>query len=194
MPAVKPKDPAKAEAIRRAALRLVERGGLVGLTMPGLGKEAGLGMGTLYVYFAGKEELINTLYQELKQANLERIYAGIDEPGPFEKRLRRLFDKYIDNRFRHFEEHFFVEQCARSPYLNEGNRRLENQAFDPLFMLLDQGRAAAQVKDLDNGLLASFLIGACNEGVNTLRLSGALPTPAWSEAVFELCWHGIRRT
>lgn len=191
---MKRKDPAKAEAIRRAALRLVERGGLVALTMPGLGKEAGLGMGTLYVYFEGKEELINTLYGELKQANLERIYAGVDEPGPFEVRLRRLFDQYVDNRFRHFEEHFFVEQCARSPYLNEANRRLENQAFDPLYTLLDEGRAAGQVKDLDNGLLAAFLIGACNEVVNVLRAAGSPPTAVWLESVFGLCWHGIRRT
>lgn len=191
---MKRKDPAKAEAIRRAALRLVERGGLVALTMPGLGKEAGLGMGTLYVYFEGKEELINTLYGELKQANLERIYAGVDEPGPFEVRLRRLFDQYVDNRFRHFEEHFFVEQCARSPYLNEANMRLENQAFDPLFKLLDYGRATRVVKDLDNGILAAFLIGACNEGVNALRLADSPPTAAWLATLFDLCWHGIRRT
>lgn len=190
---MKKKDPAKAQAIRQAALRLVERGGLVALTMPGLGKEAGVGMGTLYVYFSGKEELINILYRELKQANLDRIYAGLDEQAPFVARLRKLFDQYIDNRFQNHEEHFFVEQCALSPYLDEASLQIENRSLQPLFNLLDSGKAQQVVKPLDNPLLTSFLIGACNHGVATLRQMHTPPSPAWREATFELCWHGIRK-
>lgn len=52
----------KLRAIAKATFTLVEQNGLSGLTMAAIAREAGLGTGTLYVYFKSKEELLVALH------------------------------------------------------------------------------------------------------------------------------------
>jgi AcrR family transcriptional regulator len=160
--------------------------------MAGIGKEAGVGMGTLYVYFDSKEALINTLYKELKQANTDRIYSRVQPALPFEQNLRLLYADYLANRMEFFEEHFFIDQCANLPFLDAAARKLDEQAYVGIFELLEQGKANQEVKPLDNVLLTAHMMGAANEVVNLLRAKGEPLTSAIVEQVFWLGWSGVK--
>src|SRR5215218_6127000 len=58
----------KREAILDATLRLVARTGLHNTPISAIAREAGVAVGTAYLYFASKDELINELYLELVRA------------------------------------------------------------------------------------------------------------------------------
>lgn len=190
---MKMKDPDKVSLIYNATLRLVRQNGLTGLTMAAIGKEAQMGMGTIYVYFKSKEELINSLFKRLKSLNTSRIYAPIAPHAPFMLNMRQLYESYLQNRIDFYEEHFFVEQCSNSHFLDEESRRLDAAAFEGVFALLERGKQEMIVKDLDNALLTAQMMGAANEIASMIMKNNQKLTPGILEQAFILGWDSIKR-
>jgi TetR/AcrR family transcriptional regulator, multidrug resistance operon repressor len=190
---MKKKDPDKTGIIYQATLRLVQQTGLTGLTMAAIGKATGLGMGTIYVYFPSKEALILSLYKRLKHLNTARIYEGIDLNRPFVLNLRTLVTNYVQNRLDYFEEHFFVEQCAQSHYLDQEGRQMEVAAFSAAHALLDRGKQDFLIKNLDNDALIAFMMGASNEMVRQHRLQNRPFSDQDLEQILLLIWDALKR-
>ena len=64
---MKPRDDKKTEQIYCATLQLVKEHGLAGITMSDIAQAAKIATGTLYIYFSGKDELINDLFKECRK-------------------------------------------------------------------------------------------------------------------------------
>jgi TetR/AcrR family transcriptional regulator, repressor of fatR-cypB operon len=190
--AVKPKDPVKIQTIYHSTLELVSRQGLVGFNMAELAKHTGLGTGTIYGYFAGKEQLINNLFKELKTANTALIYAVLSPDNSFVVNFKLLYINYLKHRIGTFKEHFFLEQCAASPYLDAEARLIDSQTYRGLIDLLNQGKAELALKPIANEVLVAYLLGSCNELVNLLINNNMELTEALIEETWLLIWHGIR--
>ncbi len=80
------KDPAKAEAIIRAAIQIFARDGLERGKIADIAKEAGIGKGTVYEYFSSKDEIFNaivdTIMGDLLDAS-EKLYSM--DLSPYDK-------------------------------------------------------------------------------------------------------------
>ena len=190
---MKPKDPEKVQSIYKATLVLVRQHGLTGLTMAAIGKEAGIGMGTLYTYFESKETLINSLFKSIKGSHTNRIFAELDPASPYPLMLRKVFVNYLKNRIESHEEHLFIEQAHGSHFLDAEAQSIGDVAYQALFELLDKGKAAMLIKSMPNPLLAANLIGAANE-VSNLVISGeAKLDQQFVDDAFTLCWDSIKR-
>jgi AcrR family transcriptional regulator len=161
--------------------------------MAALGKEAQLGMGTIYVYFKSKEELINSLFKSLKGLNTRRIYANLDEKSPFLLCVRHLYENYLRNRIQYYEEHLFIEQCVNSHYLDEEALQLDLFAYEGLRKLLERGKQEMIVKDLPNEVLMAHMLGAAKEIANLVLHAGLELSTSFVEQAFGLCWDSIRR-
>lgn len=188
---MKLKDPDKIQLIYAATLKLVKENGLTGLNMAAIGKEAKLGMGTLYVYFKSKEELINSLFKKLKGANTSRIYSKVKPNAPFKVSMKALFDNYIKNRIDYFEEHVFVEQCSNSHYLDKEARALDDAAYIGVFELLDRGKKELLIKEMDNALITAHMMGSANEIVSMCMKHKIKINKAFLNQAFQLCWDSI---
>lgn len=190
---MKPKDPEKIQSIYKATLVLVGQNGLAGLTMAAIGKQAGIGMGTLYTYFESKEALINSLFKSIKGSHTERIFAEIDLTKPYPLILRKVFVNYLKNRIEAHEEHFFLEQAHGSHFLDDEAQSIGDAAYHALFALLEKGKEALLIKAMPNPLLAANLVGAANE-VSNLVISGvAKLDQQFVDDAFTLCWDSIKR-
>lgn len=189
---MKLKDPDKVELIYSVTLALVKENGLAALNMAAIGKKSKLGMGTIYVYFKSKEALINSLFKKLKVINTKRIYSVIDENAPFKMNLRSLFDNYIKNRINYFEEHFFIEQCSNSHFLDKEAKMLDTAAFEGIFELLNRGKKELLIKKLDNHLMVAHIIGSANEIVNMCKKNKIKINKPILDKAFQLCWDSIK--
>lgn len=190
---MKPKDPEKIQSIHAATLALVERNGLTGLTMAAIGKEAGLGMGTLYTYFESKEALLNALFKSLKGGHTARIFADLDMDLPYPLMVRQVLIRYLHNRVAHHAEHFFLEQAQGSHFLDGDAQALGDAAYHALFALLDRGKEEHIIKPLPNALLAANLVGAANELANLVIGGHARLDQQFVDDAFALCWDSIKR-
>lgn len=112
----------KREAILAATLRLVARSGLHNTPMSAIAREAGIAVGTAYLYFESKEALLNALYLELVG---ERIAAGTEwaeAGGSARERLWHAWLAHARWHLDHPEASNFIQQCEASGILTEETR------------------------------------------------------------------------
>lgn len=118
-----------------AALSAFAERGYHGVAVPEVAASARVSTGTVYVYFASKEALVNEVYRDaklrLKSALLDGLPA-VDPDGQawFGELWRRLgvFAREEPEAFR------FLEMQDHAPYLDAQSRKLELAVLAPLWL------------------------------------------------------------
>lgn len=120
--ALDPTTLSKPDAIRAATLRLVARTGLHNTPISAIAREAGVAVGTAYLYFESKEALINALYLELV-CDRDQVGSGSTDPGlPPRERLWRAWSSHARWHLEHRDASNFIQQCEASGILTEETR------------------------------------------------------------------------
>ncbi len=89
------RSPEKRSAILQAAVHEIAETGL-GAATSKIAKRAGVAEGTLFTYFATKEELLNELYYELKIEVYHRINANFPQKAALQRRAWHIWSTYLD--------------------------------------------------------------------------------------------------
>jgi AcrR family transcriptional regulator len=189
---VKPKDDKKIEQIYTATLQLVIDKGLAGITMSEIAKEAGLATGTLYIYFKGKDELVNALFTSCRKASAEVYFKNYDAAEPFKIGFKTIWLNLLKYRVDKFQQAIFLDQCYHSPYITESNKEITRKLFQPLYKLMERGKKEHLLKNIDTFLLLTYMVGTINEAVKHTRYNGKMLTKVMIEQMFGMCWDGIK--
>jgi AcrR family transcriptional regulator len=89
------RSPEKRTAILQVAVHEIAEVGL-GAPTARIARRAGVAAGTLFTYFANKEELLNQLYLELKREVYTRLNANFPHKGSLERRARHIWLSFLD--------------------------------------------------------------------------------------------------
>jgi AcrR family transcriptional regulator len=89
------RSPEKRSAILQAAVHEIAKAGL-GAPTAKIAKRAGVATGTLFTYFANKEELLNELYSELKIEVYARVNTDFPHRAGLERRARHVWSSFLD--------------------------------------------------------------------------------------------------
>jgi AcrR family transcriptional regulator len=89
------RSPEKRSAILQAAVHEIAKVGL-GAPTAKIARRAGVAAGTLFTYFANKEELLNELYLELKREVYTRVNANFPHKANLERRARHIWSSSLD--------------------------------------------------------------------------------------------------
>ncbi len=150
------------EAVVEAAARVLVREGYARATTNRIAEAAGVSVGSVYQYFADKEEIFDALLRRETGRALDAVLAVSADPGaPLEDVLRRMLDASLRSH-RHGTR--IYRQLAQLPgdrfrqRIGETNLRLlaHVRAF------LEQHRSRLRVADLDT---ASFVVVHASEGL-----------------------------
>jgi len=185
--------PDKRESILDAALTLFAERGFHGTSVPDIAHLAGVGAGTIYRYFEGKEALVNALYQHHKAELGKALLAGFDGHTPPRAAFHRFWKQavaYAQKSPRSFQ---FLELHHHAPYLDQKSRDLESQ----LLVLADQFITTATegfvFKDVPAGVLLAIVWGAFR-GVVQGGCEGRIELTEKTISQAEECvWEAIRR-
>ena len=82
------------DAIIAAAETLLRKLGYDAMTMQAVAKEAGLGKGTLYLYFSGREGLVLDVYERLYDAWIDQFALHVSKVTGVEEFCRNFCDYY----------------------------------------------------------------------------------------------------
>jgi len=124
----RPRSEDKRTAILEAATKIVA---MLGVSAPTakIAKGAGVAEGTLFIYFANKDELLNQLYLELKLELRDAMMPGYPAgEGPID-RSRHVWDRYIGWSSAHPLKRRAMRQLAVSDRITEKTKRLVGDAF-----------------------------------------------------------------
>jgi AcrR family transcriptional regulator len=118
----------KRTAILRAAAEVVARLGVSAPTAK-IAKGAGVAEGTLFTYFANKDELLNRLYLELKIDLRDAMITDCPAGKSLIDRSRHVWNRYIGWGSAHPLKLRAMRQLAVSDRITEESKKLVGDAF-----------------------------------------------------------------
>ncbi len=148
-----------------AALSAFAERGYHGVAVPEVAAAARVSTGTVYVYFASKEALVNEVYRDAKLRLKSALLDSLPDLDPrrdggrawFDELWRRLgmFARAEPEAFR------FLEMQDHVPYLDAASRKLELAVLAPLWLAGNrlQARVGGPPVDVAIALLWGAFVG-----------------------------------
>lgn len=148
---MRPRDPGKAEKIRRMAVEMLVVEGIDGFSMQKLARAAGVSPATLYIHFKDREDLLYQLWVEQNQALTEEFMKDFDPMAPFEEGLWIQWR----NRIRFFREHQlawrFLEQVRHSALMATYGELPNIPLFEAMGTFVTTAIARGELSDFGMG-------------------------------------------
>jgi TetR/AcrR family transcriptional regulator, repressor of fatR-cypB operon len=118
----------KRAAILQAALELIAENGLQHTPMSLISKRSGASAGIIYHYFESKEELLASLYYDIKGGMSRAIVAADDPQQPLARRFQSLWLSIFRYCLAHPQEVAFLEQYESAPMVKRHDTPLPTDA------------------------------------------------------------------
>src|SRR5919112_608351 len=139
----------KRDAILAAALRLIARFGLHNTPMSAVAREAGVAVGTVYLYFPSKEAMINALYLQVLEDRNRSLYRGANAtPAALGQReaLWETWHALARWHLEHEEGSNLIAQCRASGILSDETRDFEQRLDAQGLVLYEQAVAQGHLR------------------------------------------------
>ena len=186
----RPRSEDKRQAILLAATRLFAEEGLNAPTAR-IAKTAGVAEGTLFTYFASKDELLNQLYLELKG----QLRAAMD-PAPagagLREQVRQAWLTYVAWGVAHPQERQVLAKLGLSDRVTEATRNEGLQAFCDVSRLLEAGMTKGVLRDQPPAFVGALMAAMADTTMDFIRRAPAEAEPT-REAGFAAFWNAITR-
>ena len=189
----------KRTAILKAAMELIAENGFHGSPTAMIAARAGVGTGTIYRYFADKDELINEIFKDV-ETRLNQVLAK-DYPTDGSVRLR--LDHYFTGLMVFFianpQEFKFTGQFYDSPYgiaLRRDKifgKSLDNDhGCETIKSLFEQGIAQGVIKNLPLVILFALFIGSLISATRDHILGFIEFDEHLLQQMADACWDAIK--
>ena len=189
----RPKSEDKRNAILDAATRLFAERGLAGAPTSEISKRADVAEGTLFTYFETKDDLINSLYREIKLELADAMMSDFPRKKNVRTRLQHVWDRYVNWGIANPAQRKVLAQLVVSDILTKDSREAGSAPFVEIqTMIRDAIEERAFRDDLPVELVSKSL-GALAEA--TMDLMGSQPTKAnkYRDSGFQMFWASITK-
>ncbi len=190
---MKEKLPDKKAAALQAALELISEQGFHGTPMSQIAQRANIGVGTIYRYFAGKEDLINALYIDVKLRLVRHTLRDYTEQRAVHESFFVLLHNIIDYFLANPAELLFIEQYANSPLITAATRAEGVRTFAPVTQLFKRAREEDLLKELPVEMLSTLAYGATISLVKLCLFGGNKPEKHTLDAGVRAIWDAIKK-
>lgn len=151
---------ARQEAILKAALHLFASRGYYGTAVPDIAKLAAVGTGTIYRYFADKEDLANAVL--LHSLNCMKSVLTYDDLAAFPT-VRQMFGTFwmrlIDFALEYPDEFRFLELQDHVSYRSAEVEALDRELMMPIWFFFNLCRQAGIARDQSAELTTALVWG-----------------------------------
>ena len=153
------RDESKELAIREKALEIIVTEGFDGLSMQKLAKAANVSPATIYIYYRNREDLLNSLYNEVCQDFSREALKKFDPDLSLEEGLWRQWKNRL-NFILQYPNHFkFFEQFRNSPLIN--HKDIKNTEFrENMRMFVENAISRGEMKAMEPEIFWSLAYGS----------------------------------
>lgn len=189
----------RVQELQAAALRVISRKGLDGVTMQEIADEAGLAKGTLYLYFKDREDLLEKAADFAFSKLRARLDAMLPDFPVFSEKLFTL----IRTQIAFFDEHrefFRIYIASKQPPAEAHANARRRRACHPRYAahlarletMLKEAMAGGEVRPCDPARLALFVAESA-VALMLRRLTEETPPPAEEDATWmtDFLLHGL---
>ena len=189
----RPKSEDKRNAILDAATRLFAERGLAAAPTSEISKLAGVAEGTLFTYFGTKDELINSLYREIKLGLADAMMSDFPRKKNVRTRMRHVWDRDVRWGIANPRQRKVLGQLLVSEVLTKQSREAGSAPFVEFQTMIRDGIEGRVFRnDLPVELISKSL-GALVEATIDLTVANPSKADRYRESGFQMLWDGITR-
>ncbi len=148
----------KKSALLNATLTLVNNHGFHNTPMSKIAKLAGVSPATIYLYFEHKQDLINSLYLEVKKSFSKSTFNGYDEQMSVKKGFEIIWFNIANYKLNQVRESTFLSQCDNSRMIDEAIRIEGLKNLQPLLNLWERRKKEGIIKPLSDYILYAHTV------------------------------------
>jgi AcrR family transcriptional regulator len=189
---VRSQDENKREAIFEATIKLVNEIGFAAASVAKIANEANVSPSTIYIYYKNKEDLLVSIYVEIKKRKSLAAMKGFDGSSP----LKESFRAFWNNSFEFVSEYKdylqYDEQFSNSPYNDLVDSTEGAEIFQPFVSALESGAKQRIIKEVDFDFLAAFMIHPIAILSNTRSGRIKKMTREDIDTTFDMSWDAIK--
>lgn len=183
----------KRTALMESALKLFTERGFHGTSTAQKSEEAGVATGTLFNYFPAKEDLINSLYFEVKGKLSRSMGKEIQAQSTFQDKLRKMWHNLIEWGLDNQDDFLFVGQFCSSPYITNYTREEVMKEYVFLHDLVKEGIANGDIRDYSEELTIAMFYQSSRTVVNFILDSEPHDKNKVIEDGFKIVWEGLEK-
>ncbi len=184
------KSPEKRNAILQAAVREIAKLGL-GAPTAKIARRAGLAAGTLFTYFANKEELLNELYLELKTEVYRRVNTNFPGKANLERQARHVWSNSLDWAIEFPEKRKVSVQLNVSDLITPETRMRAAAERGMIEVTLGELESRSALRGLPAGF-GSAMMGAMQEITMDFIAKEPKRREEIVERAFHVFWRALR--
>lgn len=183
---------ARRKQILEAALRCFSRDGFHATTTADIVRESGVSQGTLYLYFATKDDIVVALGDDRHQADAFLNALAQSEPDPVQglRLLVELYGRSLSDPKRREGQRVGIQgwaEALRNPRIHRSVVDGHNAIREAIVALVERGQASGQIqKSADPDAVARSLIALCQGLVLQVAWGEPVNLPACGRIVFEM--------
>src|SRR5580693_5516317 len=189
----RPKSQDKRNAILEAATRLFADRGLAAAPTSEISNWAGVAEGTLFTYFRTKDDLINSLYREIKLELADAMRLDFPRKKNVRTRLRHVWDRYVKWGIANPKQRKVLAQLQVSEVLTKESKDAGSAPFVEFQIMI---RDAIEQRVFRNDFpveLISKSLAALVEAAIDLTESNPSKANRYRDSGFQMFWAGITR-
>jgi AcrR family transcriptional regulator len=189
----RPKSEDKRNAILDAATRLfAERGPAAAPTLE-ISKRAGVAEGTLFTYFETKDDLINSLYREIKLELADAMMSDFPRKKNVRTRLRHVWDRYVKWGIANPKQRKVLAQLQVSEVLTKESKDAGSAPFVEFQTMIRNAIEERVFRDDLPVELISKSLAALVEATIDLTMSNPSKAKQYRDSGFQMFWAGITK-
>ena len=185
-------DENKKAAVFHATIKLVNEIGFVAASVAKIAKEANVSPATIYIYHKNKEDLLVSIFLDIKQKKNSVGMKGFDESAPLKESLRKLWH----NSFKFVSENKgllqYYDQFLNSPYSDLVEDLHDTVGFQHFYAAFESAAREKIIKKVDVKLLTAFIFPPLAKLANPRTSGGFKMTRKNIESAFEMAWDAIK--
>ncbi|UVK51857.1 TetR/AcrR family transcriptional regulator [Mesorhizobium sp. AR02] len=181
----------KRDAILASAATLVATLG-TGAATAKIARDAGLSEGTLFNYFASKDELLNQLYLEIKADLGKALLTAYPSQASLRERCRHVWNNFIDWGAKYQMKRKAMRQLSVSERITEQSRQQGNAGFGDINTMIEESLADGGPKGCSMAF-AGGIFEALAETTLEFIARDPRQREQYKEAGFAFFWNGISK-
>jgi AcrR family transcriptional regulator len=183
------------QRILRVAAREFARLGFDQANINTIAEEAGIGKGTIYLYFANKRDLFLEMLRSIAQAHLQAVRAALAPEGMLHERLERLFHAFVqlaEEESDGFHVYMSALYGVNRAFQSEATRLLRDYVA-VIALTLEQSQARGEIRPAQVEAIALMVLSLTESYILSARVLGQPPHVLAQQAkvVADLILRGI---
>lgn len=182
----------KRDDILNTTLQLIWEEGIEEVTFAKIFDRGNVGAGTFYHYFAGKDEVIHTLYERSVEHMEIEVLKGYEDAASIWLQFETLLRNLARFAKQYPAEMWLVDSYVTSPNIPKELRNKENQIKVAGAQLIRNGQAQWQIREINPDLGIEMVTGMLIHALKGERIDRYTLNDRSLQEVIDGCWRAIK--